>query len=119
MSTYKFELDQLPVYSSREAQLPAARYNRARLALRRLGDSRLELPGLRTLDLILEEQVWAVLDRALNDIPIVAWTDFAHRSDLHNPVSCRVKYYHAHARMIEERVLTLMDKLLEERLHAK
>lgn len=120
MSNYKTELDQLPIYSGREAKIPAPRYNRVRLAMRRLGGPmRLELPGLRTLDLILEDQVWAVVDRSLNDIPVMAWTDFAHRSDLHTPVPCTMRYYHAHARMIEDRVLTLMDQLLDYRLHVK
>ena len=113
-------LDDIPIYSRAPAWIPAARYNRVRLALRRIASPlRVELPGLKHLDLILEDNVWAVVDRVLNDVPVVAWTEFAHRDDLHTPINCELRYYHAHAELVANRALELCDRLLEERLHPK
>ncbi len=111
--------DELPVLYRRQGQMEAEHYNLVSRALRRLESSiRLRLPGLKTLDLILQADAWIVVDRAFNDVPVVAWTGFKtqERSGLHEPVSCELRYFHGHAAIIRTRVLALMDTLLEERL---
>lgn len=111
-------LSELPRYGSRDYAMPAAYYNRVRLALLRLETPlRLALPGLRTLEIYLDEEVWVCLDASLNDFPILAWLDFSvdGRTSLHEPVACRLCTYHAHATMIEERVLELTENLLRQR----
>lgn len=111
--------DEVPVFESREAVIKAEHYNHAQLALNRLGeDLRMELPGLRTLELIVQRDAWIVIDRAFNDIPIVAWSDFVARGreSLSEPIRCRVRLYHANAGIILLRVLDSMDQLLGERL---
>jgi hypothetical protein len=95
----------------------AENFNRVRLALSRLENPlRVALPGLRTLDFMLEDEVWAVVDRDLNDIPVLAWTDFEHRSALHLPVRCILRYYHAHADVILDKALLRLDEILAARL---
>jgi hypothetical protein len=95
----------------------AARFNRVRLALNRLENPmRIELPGLRSMDFILENQVWAIVDRNHNDIPIVAWTDFEPRTTLYQPISCIIRIYHLHADAIIDQALQKLDANLEMRL---
>ena len=111
--------EEVPVYEIRKGELEANHYNRVQTAHKRLGkDLRLEIPGLRTLDLLLQPEAWIVVDRALNDIPIIAWSHFEteHRTSLHLPVRCRIRLYHANAGIILQRVIEAMELLLGERL---
>ncbi len=111
--------DEVPVYEYRDGLLDATHYNHVLVALKRLGESlRLELPRLKTLDLILQRDAWIIVDRAFNDIPIAAWTNFdtERRSALHAPVHCQIRLYHANAGIILKRVLEAMELLLGEQL---
>jgi hypothetical protein len=114
-------LDDIPVFETRQVDMQAENYNLAHIALNRLGNPiRVELPRLRTLDLILEKDAWIVVDRSLNDIPVVAWIDFkvSHRQNLHEPVSCERRTYHTHALLIVDKVIEAMHLILGERLDA-
>lgn len=94
-------------------------YNLVHIALKRLGNPlRVELPQLRTLDLVLEKEAWIVVDRSLNDIPVVAWIDFnvSHRETLHEPVTCERRTYHTHALIIIDKVIEAMHLILGEKL---
>jgi hypothetical protein len=114
---YRSRLNEIPTLRSRPITVTADRYNRVRLALRRLENPlRIELPKLRSLDFILEDEMWAIIDRDLNDIPVVAWTDFEHRSTLHQPIPCMLRYYHAHADAVMDKALQKLDEILEARL---
>lgn len=112
-------LDELPVFEVRQVNMRAEDYNLVQIALKRLGSPlRLELPRLRTLDLILEKDAWIVVDRSLNDIPVLAWIDFhsAQRQNLHEPVACERRTYHTHALIIIDKVIEAMHLILGERL---
>lgn len=112
-------LDELPALAIHDSQVKSHLYNLVHIALKRLGKSlRLELPKLRTLDLILEEDAWVVVDRDLNDIPVIAWLDFQtqHRDNLHEPIQCQRRLYHAHGLVIVDKVIEAMQLLLGERL---
>jgi hypothetical protein len=114
---YQSRLDDLPSLKSLSGTVTAERFNRVRLALHRLENPiRVELPGLRSLDFILEDQVWAIVDRNHNDVPVVAWTDFETRTALHKPVCCTLRIYHMHADVIIEQALQKLDKILVARL---
>lgn len=107
MSTIRSRLYEIPPYEITPAEIPAARYNLIRLALLRLGNhQRFTLPRLRGLDMVIGGDYWACVDRTLNDLPVVAWTEFQSkgRVSLCTPVWCRVRYYHAHASMILDRL---------------
>ena len=58
------------------------------------------------------------MDRAFNDIPVVAWVDFQGRGreQLHEPVACTIRYFHANAALILRRSLEAMDQLLGAQL---
>jgi hypothetical protein len=112
-------LDEVPVYEYREGEIPANYYNHVQVAFKRLGeDLRFPIPKLRHLDLILQNDAWIIVDRVLNDVPVVAWTDFQteHRATLHEPIKCRIRLYHAHGAIIMQRTLEAMELILGEML---
>ena len=114
---YKSRLNDIPTLKSLPSSVTAVRFNRVRLALNRLENPmRIELPGLRSMDFILENQVWAIVDRNHNDIPIVAWTDFEPRTTLYQPISCTIRIYHLHADAIIDQALQKLDDILDARL---
>lgn len=111
--------DNIPVYARRQDEVAARLYNLWRRARRKLGSPlRVELPGLKGLALVLSDGGWICIDPQLNDIPILAWTNFATqgRDTLHVPVPCELNYYHLGATMVRAKVLELMELMLEERL---
>lgn len=113
------KIDNLPSMKTQAALIDASRYNRVRLALLRLATPlRLELPNLRDMDLLLDKRYWICIDRTLQDYPVVAWTHFNNsaRISLHEPVLCKLQFYHLHANLIVDTVLRTMDKLLAARL---
>ena len=96
-------------------------FNRVQTALRRMQEQiRFRIPKLSHLDLIVQEDAWIVVDRVLNDMPIVAWTDFQTegRDNLHEPISCEIRLYHFAARMILNRTLDAMAVILGQSLAA-
>ncbi|OOZ39256.1 hypothetical protein BOW53_12415 [Solemya pervernicosa gill symbiont] len=110
--------NEVPVYATRDGEINALHYSTVQTAFKRLGEEiRLSIPKLKTLDLILQRDAWIVVDRAFNDIPVVAWTDFETRREaIHLPVKCQLRYFHANAVMIRNRVLEAMEMLLGEQL---
>lgn len=113
-------LEGLPVYQRLSGNMSAEHYNTVQLALKRVSPTiRLEIPKLRTLDLLLNKEAWIVVDRSLNDFPIIAWTDFdTHQRDtLNQPIPCEILMYHQHAPIIIEKVMEAMEILLGEKLN--
>jgi len=90
-------------------------FNAAQTAQKRLGEPiRFKIPTLNHLDLIVQEDAWIVVDRVLNDMPIVAWTDFQTegRDNLHEAIACEIRLYHFAARMILNTTLDAMEVIL-------
>ncbi|MDH5766446.1 MAG: hypothetical protein OEZ38_10570, partial [Gammaproteobacteria bacterium] len=79
---------------------------------------RFPIPKLKHLDLILQKDAWIVVDRALSDFPILAWTSFQteHRDSLHEPIQCEIRIFHFAASMILKRTLEAMELVLGEEL---
>ena len=112
-------IDELPVYKQQDTEVEARLYNLWRRAkLHFPFPIRLPLPGLKHLVLVLEDHDWVCVDESLNDFPVIAWLEFDDkaRDALHEPVQCKLNYYHYAASMICEDVLNLMEDLLETRL---
>lgn len=106
----------------RDSKVDANYYNHVLVALKRLGKQvRFRIPKLKHLDLILQKDAWIVVDRALHDYPIVAWTEFEvkGRDSMHEPINCKIRYFHANATMIKARTLEAMEMLLSEELADK
>lgn len=112
---------EVPKLGSRPGKVDAVYYNDVQTALKRLSSEiRLQIPKLIHLDLILQKDAWIVVDRVLNDIPVLAWTEFEteHRESLHEPVQCKVLFFHYAASIIMNRTLQAMDMMLGEELLA-
>ena len=110
--------NEVPVYAYRDGEIKALHFNTVQTAFKRIApEIRIAIPKLKTLDLILQQDAWIVVDRAFNDVPIVAWTEFVsfNRDALHTPVKCKLRYFHAHADIILRRVLEAMEMLLGEK----
>ena len=115
----KSRLEDLPTFETRRATVKAIHYNLVQVAFKRLGSPlRFALPKLRTLDLHLEKDAWIVVDKSLNDIPVMAWVDFdtAGRASLHEDIPCILKIYHSHAGMLIDKVMEAMTLLIGEQL---
>ena len=114
----KSYLTDIPVYQTLKSAVSAEHFNLVQIALKRLGSPiRLELPKLRTLDFLLDQETWIIVDRSLNDIPVMAWLDFETKDrGLHEPLNCTLNLYHAHANIIHQRVIEAMTLLLGEQL---
>jgi hypothetical protein len=98
-------------------QMDANYFNRAQTALKRAREQiRFKIPTLNHLDLIVQKDAWIVVDRVLNDMPVVAWTDFQTegRDNLHEPIPCERRLYHFAARMIVNTTLQAMDAILSQ-----
>ena len=92
------------------------------VALNRLGEQiRFRIPGLKHLDLILQKDAWVVVDRVLNDYPIITWTDFdvKQRDSLHEAINCHIRYFHVAATAIKVKTLEAMELMLGEELADK
>jgi len=112
-------INDMPVYAAQTDQLEASLYNlwrRARLHLEM--PLRIELPGLKQMMLVVEEDCWVVVDQCQYDLPVLAWVDFqdAGRTSLHTPVTCTLNYYHYLASHLRAKVLVRMAEALEARL---
>ena len=115
----KHKLEDLPTFDIRRTTVQAVHYNLVLVALKRLSPSlRFALPKQRSLDLHLEKDAWIVVDKSLNDIPVMAWVDFdtGGRASLHEDIGCTLKIYHSHAGLLVEKVMEALTLLLGEQL---
>ncbi len=112
-------IENVPRLKTVPASINAQLYNITRLATIRFGTPlRLRLPGLRTIDVILNRNTWVCVDRAMYDLPALAWTHINHeaRLALHTPVESELHYYHIHANISAHKVLDSLHAGLEEML---
>lgn len=111
--------DEIPQLGSRAGKVDSLYYNHVQTALKRLGSQiRLKIPKLKHLDLILQKDAWIIVDTVLNDIPVVAWTNFEieGRDSLHQPIQCEIRFFHFAASMVLNRTLEAMELMLGEAL---
>lgn len=117
----KSRIDKLPVYETLKVNVRAQDYNLTKIALKRISNPlRFEIPSLRSLDFYIADDIWVIVDRSLNDIPVVAWTDFDDkaRSNLHKDIACSQRHYHRHANIILDKALEALQLLIGEKLSA-
>ena len=111
--------NEVPQLASRKGKVKALYYNHVQTALKSLGPQiRLKIPKLKHLDLIIQKDAWVIVDIVLNDIPVVAWTNFetAQRNNLHEPIQCEIRFFHFAASMVLNRTLEAMELMLGEQL---
>lgn len=111
--------NEIPRFETRTGTVSAAHYNHVQTGLHRLHVKlRYNIPKLKNLDLILQKDAWIIVDQNLNDMPIVAWTQFEteHRESLHEDIKCEIRLFHHAAGMILDRTIEAMELLLGEEL---
>lgn len=107
---------EVPVFEIRHGWIEARVFNQVCALLRRQSaDMRIPLDGFHDLELILQKDAWIVVEKSLNDTPVVAWVDFEirHRRDLHLPLPCRVKLYHVDAGRLSKQALKQLQQWLQ------
>lgn len=107
---------EIPVFEIRHGWIEARVFNQVCALLRRQSaDMRIPLEGFQDLELILQKDAWIVVEKSLNDTPVVAWVDFEirHRRDLHLPLPCRIKLYHVNAGRLAKQVLKQLQQWLQ------
>lgn len=110
-------IENVPKLRTTPSSIDAKLYNLVRLTLIRADTPlRLRLPGLRTIDVVLNKNTWVCLDRAMYDLPALAWTNIneERRQGLHEAVDCQLHYYHIHANISASKVLDSLVMVLEE-----
>ena len=116
----KSRVDDLPIMVQQTEQLAAKQFNDIRLGLLRLGaPHRIKLEGLRSLDMLLDESEWIIVDREMDDLPIIAWREFGtgKRTDLNSPISSTVLYFHIHADLVKNKALEYVAHYMDEHVH--
>lgn len=94
-------------------------WNLARLALLRLPPPiRVELQGMRGLEVVIEDHRWLCVETFNADRPILAWTEFQNRNRdaLDEPVRCSVYLMHQHSGLIMGEALDALEQALDRRL---
>ncbi|MDH5599850.1 MAG: hypothetical protein OEY78_00970 [Gammaproteobacteria bacterium] len=111
--------NEVPLLHNRAGKMDALYFNHVQTALKKLGPQiRLRIPKLKHLELIIQRDVWVVVDLALSEFPILCWTNFQteHRDNLHQPIGCEVRYFHYGASMIYNKTIEGMELMLGELL---
>ena len=103
-------------------EIPAACYNRARLAMIRLGKPlRVGLTRHRGLAVVLSDTAWHCVDSLAEDQLIMVWREFASagRDDLTEPVACELSLYHHCAGLVMGSALGDLEQAIEALLAPK
>ncbi len=112
-------IENIPRLRTVQTSIDAPLYNTVLLATLKLeAPLRIRLPGLRTIDVMLSRNAWICIDRAMYELPALAWTQInsGRRDALHAPVECELHYYHIHANISAHKVLDSLHAVLEEML---
>ena len=118
---------EIKALAAEPSALQAEAWNAARRALARQAAANpeaeaepiwLDLPGLRTMRLVLLPEAFVVTDRALGHLPVAAWTAFTPPPErgLHQDVPCTLCHYHSRAGAIAGTVQEIMCRQLRAQL---
>ena len=112
-------LADMPVMAQRADAIEASLFNLWRRARARFGNTiRLDHLGLKQVAAVLTDRYWVCVDVVQNDCPIVAWVDFhdSGRDTLHEPIGCKINYYHFAASALRARALERIADLLDQKI---
>ena len=107
-------LADMPILAQRDDHIEASVFNVWRRARSRFGTRlRLDNLDLKQMEVILTDRYWVCVDAIRHDCPILAWVEIedAGRDSLHEPIPCKLNYYHFAASAVRAKVL---EKILEQ-----
>lgn len=108
--------DRMP-YQIIKTTLSAKDFNAVRLGILRLGSPlTFNLNQIKGLRSILDDHAWVFVDRYVDDMPLLAWTNFESRSALNTTIECELRLYHFKADLLVDRALELVHEAIDERL---
>ena len=114
-------LDNLKTSHTLHKVIPAADFNRVRLALLRLGNPlEIALTPMKCLEIILTDECWLCVDACMDNQPILAWTEFdksEHNAALNASVRCELRLYHSHGGLVMGEVLENLGNQLQNKLN--
>ncbi len=114
-------LADMPILAQRDDALDAKVFNVWHRARSRWGEPiRIDDTGLKQIEIILTDRYWVCADVILHYCPVVAWVDFEreNRGSLHEPIPCKINYYHFAASALRAKALEQIKEVLEQRLWA-
>ncbi len=112
-------LDKMPIMAQRESHIDASAYNVWRRARNVWGaPMKMILPEINEFQLHLTDKYWVVVDLSRNGALVLAWINLEDqdRSALHEPINCKLNYYHFAASAIRAKSMKLMEEMLSARL---
>lgn len=111
--------DRMP-YQVLDTRLSAEKYNVMRLGILRLGSPlTFDLNDVKGLRCVMDDHAWVFVDRFVNDMPLLAWTQFERRSDLNKEISCELRLYHFKADLLVDKALRLALEAVDEQMQQR
>jgi len=119
----KYSSDWLNQYTPLRIQpreLAKEDYNIVRLGILRLGRPLdLEIEDINGLRCILDDHAWIFIDPYINDMPLLAWTNFKPRDSINASIACELRLYHIHAGLLISKSLVALQNTLHGLLQEK
>ncbi|MCF6197981.1 MAG: hypothetical protein L3J67_01050 [Hyphomicrobiaceae bacterium] len=112
-------LDRMPIMAQRQSHIDASAYNVWRRARNVWGaPMKMILPDINEFQLHLTDDYWVIVDLSRNGALVLAWIDMEDkdRTALHEPIDCKLNYYHFAASAVRARSIDLMEEMLSARL---
>ena len=112
-------IEDVPIYEQRDELVSAKLFNLWRRARQHLTlPLRLDITALKGIEMIVDDGSWICVNTRQNDLPVIAWIDFDFqgRTALHEPVACKLNYYHYAAARLRAEVLQALEQELQQRL---
>jgi len=112
-------LADMPIMAQRNDQIEALVFNVWRRARRRWGSPiRFNDLGLKQMAMVLADEYWVCVDTYQYDCPVLAWVEIEDegRDSLHEPIACKLNYYHFAASALRGKVLAAIERVLAEKL---
>ncbi len=113
-------LGKMPIMAQRDSYIEAKTYNIWRRARHIWGaPMKMILPEINEFQLHLTDEYWVVVDLSKHEVPVLAWVEMAdeNRTDMYEPIICKLNYYHFAASAIRAKTLDLVEVMLSDRLY--
>lgn len=95
-------------------------YNAIRLGILRLGNPlTLDIDDIRGLQCFLGDEAWIFIDPYINEMPLLAWTNFMPRESINAPITCELRLYHMHAGLLISKSLDALQSTIHALLREK
>ena len=74
---------------------------------------------MKGLHCVLDDNAWIFIDGYINDMPLLAWTNFVPRESINASITCELRLYHMHAGLLISKSLDALQNTLHGLLQEK